>query len=134
MGGFLSIDTSDLATVAASAGFFASFAETTTMGDTVGTAQVCGEEGATGNWTCGMDIAPKCWQMTGSCEASFSEQSLGRLPWASIAPQQEEGDDQGVYTANICVCPNCEGADEDGVPEYVCNLDCATCNTPSEGT
>lgn len=86
VGGFLTLNTSDLAPVAASTGVFASFAETTTVEDTSGTSLVCGEEGATGSWTCSMDIAPKCWQMTETCQASYGDNDLGRLPWSTIAP------------------------------------------------
>lgn len=52
VGGFLVLDTSDLAPVSVPVGFFSSFANTTTSGDTSGITSMCGDEGAKGNWTC----------------------------------------------------------------------------------
>lgn len=121
VGAFLSIDSSDLAPVAAQLGIFASFTETTTVGDVSGSTQTCGEEGANGTFTCTMDIAPKCWKLRGTCEARYESDDLGRVPWAASFPQVEEGDEQAIYTANVCVCPNCPGADEEAAPGK-CNV------------
>lgn len=80
MGGFLSIDTSDLAPVSVQAGFFSSFAETTTTGSINGFSKTCGEEGGDGNFTCAAFISPKCVTMTGYCETD----QTGKAPWVRM--------------------------------------------------
>lgn len=77
VGGFLSIDTSDLAPVSVQAGFFSSFSKATTVGTNTGISQTCGDEGSTGNFTCGMHIKPQCFAMAGYCDTV----ETGRVPW-----------------------------------------------------
>lgn len=60
MGGYLTIDSGQLAKAAVQAGFFASFAKTTTTGSITGTSAMCGDEGVEGNFTCGLQVSPGC--------------------------------------------------------------------------
>ena len=60
VGGFLSIDTSDLAPVSVQMGFFFSFAETQTFGSSTGVSVTCGSSDAKGDFTCGLLISPAC--------------------------------------------------------------------------
>ena len=71
VGGFLGFNVGDLSGPLGLFGASFSFSETTTTGDISGISADCGEvngsNGLPGNWTCGMDIAPKCIHMTGTC-------------------------------------------------------------------
>ncbi|KAK3680950.1 hypothetical protein LTR37_021006 [Vermiconidia calcicola] len=125
VGGFVIIDTSDLFVVSVQAGFFSSFSNATTTGDISGISTTCGDESAEGTFTCGMHVVPSCWQMAGYCEV----EGLGRTPWANVAPRLTAQDGQSVYTAGICTCQNCPGADEEGAPEEDCGLECAACKS-----
>ena len=80
VGSFLSIDSSDLAPVSVSAGFFSSFAKTTTTGSTTGFGQTCGGDNAVGNFTCAALISPKCYKMKGTCET----ETVGKTPWVRV--------------------------------------------------
>ncbi|KAK5169796.1 uncharacterized protein LTR77_005774 [Saxophila tyrrhenica] len=134
VGGFLGINIGDLSGPVGVAGFSATFTETTTVGTISGTSDQCGsyigQNGQPGNWTCALDIKPKCWQMTGTCEADFGDLGSGTAPWAVSAPQIEPGDGQSVWVPNLCVCYDCEGWAEGGAPQDACPLDCRTCATP----
>lgn len=83
-GGFLSIDTSDLWPVSVQAGFFSSFAETTTTGDTSGLTSDCGNS-TEGSFTCGMHVVPRCWQMSGTRET----EDLGTVVSAKGSPRSQ---------------------------------------------
>ncbi|KAK5165693.1 uncharacterized protein LTR77_008616 [Saxophila tyrrhenica] len=126
VGGFLSIDTSDLAPVSVQADFFASFAETTTIGSSTGVGDTCGSEDAEGDYTCGLHIRPQCYAMTGYCDT----EATGRVPWANVVPQTSS-DGVGVFTSEICICENCPGFDDtidlETAPDAVCHLPCAGC-------
>ena len=76
LGGFAQFDTSDLFSAALSAGIVATFAETTTNGDTEGSSGMCGDPSTSGSWTCGLDVKPQCIHMSGTCQDGV----LGTVP------------------------------------------------------
>ncbi|KAK5163345.1 uncharacterized protein LTR77_010718 [Saxophila tyrrhenica] len=129
----LGIDSSELATVAGSAGFSASFSKTTLVGDSSGVSQSCGSTDATGNFTCDLIVAPGCYHMTGTCMTEISSTYSILVPFDTTQPQADAEDGQGVWSSQICTCQNCCDWANAAAPPFACPQDCATCKPLEDG-
>jgi len=122
VGGFLSIDTSDLAPISVQVGFFYSFAETQTFGSSTGVSVTCGSSDAKGDFTCGLLISPACLAMKGTCET----EDTGTVPWAVVTPKLSSTG-QPQFGSEICTCDNCPDATNSAAPEKRCGITCGAC-------
>lgn len=67
----------------------ASYTDTTAIGETDGVTGTCGSQmgnnGMIGNWTCGVDVKPKCTRTYGHCDAA--DANLGFVNFELQSPQ-----------------------------------------------
>lgn len=135
-GGFVQFNFGDLSAPLGSAGFTFTYTETVTTGSVSGLSALCGDQ--PGNWTCGLDIAPKCVVTSGTCHTYSNDRSrdYGIQPYTASLPQTDNANGQSlsVYGENICVCNSCPGWADAGAIRPFCNLPYATCLDPPGGT